>query len=150
MNDRTTIRPRKTLRPTAHDAEPPCVLVGEDDEELRRMIVRMLRRNQLDVIEASDGAHLLEHIVSGLKPAAPRGFPDLILTDVRMPGFSGIEVLRWLRSADHFTPVIVFTGFGSEGVHRLAAELGAAAVLDKPFPMGTLEQHVRRALMRVA
>ena len=67
----------------------------------------------------------------------------LIVTDNRMPGCTGLELLTALRAAHWETPVILITAFGSAATHRHAAALGATAVLDKPFPLDQLRALVR-------
>jgi CheY-like chemotaxis protein len=118
----------------------PCVLVAEDDDDIRAMIVAALRRDGYDVIEASNGAELLDQIGSMLfLKFAP---PDLIVSDVRMPGFSGIQVLAGLRNADWHTPMVLITAYGSEGVYDEAKKLGADAIFGKPFDIDDLRTAV--------
>ena len=68
---------------------------------------------------------------------------DLVITDVRMPGPSGVEMLEWLRGVVWSIPVIVITAFGDPVLHAEARRLGALAVLDKPFDVNELLALVR-------
>jgi DNA-binding NtrC family response regulator len=121
------------------------VFVAEDDEEFRKLLVSVLVRAGFDVVEARDGVELAELLVA----AAADGGVALVVTDVRMPGQSGLAVLAALREHDVDTPVILITGFG-DGVTRAEAErLGATAVLDKPFGLATLRD-LAVALTRAA
>ncbi|WP_164009143.1 response regulator [Pyxidicoccus trucidator] len=115
----------------------PRVLVAEDQEEMRTLLRRALKRRGYDVVEAPDGPQLVRAIVDGLR-ASETQVPDLIVTDVRMPGFSGLEVLARLRRDGWNTPFILITAFGDAQLHEEAARLGAARVLNKPFAMEEL------------
>jgi DNA-binding NtrC family response regulator len=64
--------------------------------------------------------------------------PDVLVSDVRMPGLGGLDVLRGLRHCEWANPVILITAFGDEATHLEAVRLGAAAVLDKPFDVDDL------------
>lgn len=115
----------------------PRVLVAEDQEEMRTLLRRALERRGYDVVEAPDGPQLVRAIVDGLR-ASETQVPDLIVTDVRMPGYSGLEVLARLRREGWTTPFILITAFGDAQLHEEAARLGAACVLNKPFAMEDL------------
>lgn len=117
--------------------EVPRVLVAEDQPEMRALLRRALQRRGYEVVDAADGPGLIDAIVRGLL-AARTQVPDLIVTDVRMPGFSGLEVLARLRREGWSTPVILITAFGDAQLHEDAARLGAARVLNKPFAMEDL------------
>ena len=120
------------------------VLVAEDDAALRTMIATTLRRGGCEVSEASDGAQLL----AMLDEASRRGHLEafqVIVSDVRMPNMSGIEVLSALRKTQRTTPVILVTGFDTEDTYATACELGAVAVLDKPIDLEQLRNAVLRA-----
>lgn len=114
---------------------PRRILVAEDDHEMRRLLVTQLRLEGLDVYEASDGRALWRHMQRASDGQAIE--PDVIVTDVRMPGMSGIEALRRIRTVAPDIPVVVVTGFGSDHTHTEARSLGAA-VLDKPFDVDDL------------
>nr|WP_323383283.1 response regulator [Myxococcus dinghuensis] len=113
------------------------MLVAEDQPEMRALLRRALRRRGYEVVEAEDGPGLVQAIIDGLL-ADQTQVPDLIVTDVRMPGYSGLEVVARLRREGWTTPVILITAFGDAQVHREAEQLGAARVLDKPFAMEDL------------
>ncbi|WP_342382161.1 response regulator [Myxococcus stipitatus] len=113
------------------------VLVAEDQPEMRALLHRALKRRGYEVVEASDGPGLVQAIIDGLL-AEQTLVPDLIITDVRMPGYSGLEVVARLRREGWKTPVILITAFGDAQLHQEAAQLGAARVLDKPFAMEDL------------
>jgi DNA-binding response OmpR family regulator len=130
-----------------HDAPArrgPVVLLAEDDVNMRHLIARTLRKQECDILEARDGAQLArllgEH---GLSPESERAHVDLIISDIRMPGANGLDVLAGLRRQDRETPVILITAFGELDTHREAHRLGAVVVLNKPFVMEDLSVDVR-------
>ena len=115
----------------------PRILVAEDQAEMRVLLRRALMRRGYDVVDAEDGPRLVQAIIDGLL-APQTEVPDLIVTDVRMPGFSGLEVLARLRREGWTTPFILITAFGDAQLHQEAKALGAACVLNKPFAMEDL------------
>ena len=117
------------------------VLVAEDDPSLRRLIATVLGEAGYEVIEAQDGNQLLAQIERLL--AARRTF--VIVSDVNMPGLTGLDVLAILRCALAHTPVVLITAFGDAETHSEARELGAVTVLDKPFDVDALRAAVERA-----
>lgn len=84
-----------------------------------------------------DGSALLDRIANGLLTKT-QTLPDMIISDIRMPGWSGIYVLASLRHSDWSMPVILITAFGDEETHAQAKRLGAASLLDKPFDIEEL------------
>jgi DNA-binding response OmpR family regulator len=126
-------------------AARPIVLVAEDDHEMRRLVADALRRDGYDVDELADGGRLLVRIALG------RAEPDLavalIVSDIRMPGCSGLDVLQGLRDEDWRMPVILMTAFGDDEVRERATGLGAT-LFDKPFALGDLRAAVRALLPR--
>ncbi|MBL8721263.1 MAG: response regulator [Myxococcales bacterium] len=96
---------------------------------MRVLVCLALRRAGLDVIEATDGTALSAHIDRLATDPV-----DLIVTDVRMPGPSGLEVIEQLRCSDTTTPVIVMTAFADARSRQRAHALGAT-LLDKPFEL---------------
>jgi CheY-like chemotaxis protein len=125
------------------------VLLAEDDEDMRVLLSTALRREGYAVEEVVDGSALLDRLASGLlagELAGERPLPDLIISDIRMPGWSGIDVLASLRQSDWAMPVILITAFGDPETHEQARRLGAATLLDKPFDVGELLDAARAIL----
>ena len=116
----------------------PKVIVAEDQPALRTLIATGLREAGYDVVEVQDGAALWEELRACLKDEDNPREPDLIISDVRMPGYSGLEVLAFIRKTDWATPVILITAFGDKELHNAAYRLGAAQVFDKPFDLKAL------------
>ena len=119
------------------------VLLAEDDMEMRRLLASALRKDGYEVIEAKDGTELLDYLATAMLHGDRFGWPEVIITDVRMPGATGLQVLAGLRQSDWETPIVLITAFGDEAVHTAAGQLGAA-LLDKPFDVDDLRQIVRR------
>lgn len=126
--------------------EPACVLLAEDDDELRRLLARALRRDGYRVIESEDGTELLEVLAKDLAQCGVLQEVDLIVSDIRMPGYTGLNVLCGLRQAGVQVPVIVMTAFGDSDTIDRAHKLGAYCVLDKPFETETLRHAVLASL----
>lgn len=123
------------------------VLLAEDNHELRRMLAVGLRRNGYLVTEAATGFELLERL--GDLTLRNEAF-DLIVSDVRMPGLTGLSVVGGLRHgterASSSTPVMLITAFGDATIHAEARRLGAV-VLDKPFDIDDFRACAARMLV---
>jgi CheY-like chemotaxis protein len=74
----------------------------------------------------------------------------LILSDVNMPGMTGLEMLPKVKAARPTVPVIMITAYGDEATKRRAAELGAAGLLTKPIDFGLLRREIDTRLGRAA
>jgi DNA-binding response OmpR family regulator len=124
---------------------PIRIIVAEDDYEMRRLVVSCLRKDGYDVLEVADGGELWrraeEAVVLSRTPIAV----DLFVTDIRMPVYTGLEIVSSLRGIGLITPVVLMTAFGSPATRARAEELGAA-LLEKPFKMAELRALVRRLL----
>ena len=116
------------------------VLVVEDDEQVRTLLVRFLKRRGFTVEEARDG---LEGLACVKKDA-----PDVVVTDMAMPRLDGLGLLKALKQTDPDMPVIVLTGHGSlENILRSMREGVLFDYLMKPLPDLTfLEVAVLRAV----
>jgi CheY-like chemotaxis protein len=113
------------------------ILVAEDDAAMRSLIAARLRKAGCQVVEARDGLEALERMGDALL-AGPKARFDLVVSDVRMPGHSGLDLMACFRGADCSASVILITAFGSPEVHRSAERCGARAVFDKPFDVDDL------------
>lgn len=101
------------------------VLVVDDEPALRMTLAANLELSGFEAVAAASGEEAL-----ALATAQPF---DLVVTDIRMPGLSGIELFRRLRAASLSTPVVLMTGFAVEEQVQRALEDGTFAVLSKPF-----------------
>ena len=112
------------------------VLVVDDEEKLRRVLELQLKSAGFEVEQAGSAEEALR--------LADRA--QVILTDLRLPGISGLELLSNLRRQDSHTPVIVMTAFGSIENAVEAMKAGAADFLPKPFSLDHLMTVVNKAL----
>lgn len=112
------------------DALPPSILVADDDELLLRAYSRVLTTNGYRVETAADGR-------TALGAFRERRF-DLILSDIDMPGLSGIELLEAVRAHDLDVPIVIVTGTPEVNSAIRAIEHGALRYLVKPVDTGAL------------
>jgi two-component system NtrC family response regulator len=118
------------------------VLVVDDEEAQRKVLAGFLRKKGFEVITAGDADE-------GLESASARTV-DLVLTDLRMPGGGGLDLLRGLRALNPEIPVIVMTAYGTVASAVEAMKQGAADYLSKPVDLDELELLVTRTLERRA
>jgi two-component system response regulator FixJ len=114
------------------------VHVIDDDEALRDSLTFLLRTARLDVLSYPSATAFLE--------ALPEANLSCVITDVRMPGMSGIDLLRRLRERKISVPVIVITGHGDIPLAVEAMRIGAIDFLEKPFDDEVLIASVKAAL----
>ncbi|HVU02263.1 MAG TPA: EAL domain-containing protein [Polyangiaceae bacterium] len=119
-------------------ASRPRVLVADDEEALLRAFSRVLGQAGFQVSLATSGDEALRLL-------AESSF-DVILTDIQMPGASGVQLLRAVRERDLEVPVLLMTGAPDVGSAAEAVRLGATEYLLKPLPFDVLEKTVRRAV----
>lgn len=124
-----------TIRRPEVAVSKPCVLLVEDSEPLRTVVARSLGRAGFEVVEARDGSDALKQL--SLVSCGNRRF-DLVISDVRLPGYDGLNLLATMRQLDPPIPAIIITAFGSESLHATAQRIGAVATLDKPFALDDL------------
>lgn len=120
-------------------------MLAEDDDELRKLLAWSLHKKSYEVTECADGMVLLNYLEDYLFLGETTGF-DLIISDIRMPGITGIEVLEGLHAHENCPPMILITAFGDKETHAQAHRLGAAAIFDKPFDIEDLLANVRETL----
>ena len=120
------------------------LLVVEDHDPLRRLLERALVRAGHRVVAAGDCAAAYAALAAAV--AAPNGGEpapfDLVLTDLRLPDGSGLDVLRAARAAAPAMPVVVLTAFGSVATAVEAMKLGAADFVEKPIAIDELYRRV--------
>lgn len=114
------------------------VLVVDDEPKMQRVLEIMLKRMGLEVTCASNGNQALEVLETETI--------DLIMSDLRMPGMSGIELMQAVRNLGNDVPVIIMTAYGSIDSAIEAMKLGASDYIVRPFEIDALEIIVRRIL----
>lgn len=112
------------------------VLVVDDEENLNWSLVTSLRKDDY----AADGALTGE---DALRRMAGQPY-DIVISDVKMPGMDGFELLQWLRTHRPQTRVVMMTAFGSPTDRAEALRTGAIAYLEKPFDLHALKEELRR------
>lgn len=121
----------------------PVVLLAEDDPELRRLFAEALRAS-CDLLECDDGIAILEALGRSRQGRLP--YPDLLITDERLPNLGGLDTLSEVREYDPFLPAILVTGYADPRTRAEAGRLGAMAVLQKPVSPEFLCDQVRLIL----
>ena len=116
------------------------VLVVDDEPTIRDVVVRYLRRDGYETLEAGDGDRARELIEAGE--------PSLVVLDVMLPGTDGLALCRWIRSRSSL-PVILLTARGDEVDRIIGLELGADDYVTKPFSPRELAVRVRTVLRRL-
>lgn len=116
------------------------VLIAEDDAELRFLLQHVLEQDGYRVMTVSDG-EALRKIVEGSPPGSTD--IDVVISDIRMPGYSGLQVLELLRQRDAGLPVILISAFADDEACAEARRLGAANILSKPFDPAELRGALR-------
>jgi DNA-binding response OmpR family regulator len=131
--------------PGPEPRRPPHVLVADDSAEQRWTLRLALSMMGFEVHEAADGRELFWALETlARKPTVE---PELVIADVYMPAYNGLDVLgAWSDSAPYH-PLIVITAFPDDVLTRRVAELGAT-LLAKPFSLAALSRSVRQALRK--
>ena len=121
------------------------MLVADDDAEMRRLVAESLRKDDYEVVEESDGGRLLVRIAAIFAFERTVDPFDLIVSDIRMPVCTGLDILKGMRDAHWATPVVLMTAFADDEVKRRASVLGAT-LFNKPFQMSELRETVKALL----
>ncbi|MDP3876128.1 MAG: sigma-54 dependent transcriptional regulator [Methylobacter sp.] len=114
------------------------VLIADDEANARRILEILLRKLGCEVFSAADGKTALA--LANQQPV------DLLITDLNMPGMSGLELLTALRQENHSFPVIVVTAYGTVENAVAAMKLGAFDFIIRPLDVEQVEMVVQRAL----
>src|SRR4030042_1554535 len=114
------------------------VLIVDDDASMRYSLNRMLEGQGLQVSIAKNGAEALGRFVAEI--------PDLVVVDIKMPGQSGLEVLKQIKERDPKALVILMTAFGTTETAIEAMKFGAFDYILKPFDIPQMRGLVERAL----
>jgi DNA-binding NtrC family response regulator len=113
------------------------LLIVDDDDAIRGMLFDLLSE-KYECNTASMAEEALQYIEVEKY--------DAILTDLAMPGLSGLELLKKIQEHDSATPVILISGKGAEQDTQALIDLGAFAYVTKPFNLDEIEEVVERAI----
>ncbi len=119
-------------------AKKPSILVVEDEAKLRRLIELQLADEGFEVQSAADAE-------TGLQLVNKESF-DLVLTDFKLPGMTGLEFLQAVKRLDARTPVVVMTAYGTVESAVDAMKAGASDYILKPFALAELVLVIRKEL----
>jgi two-component system OmpR family response regulator len=119
--------------------QQPHILVIDDDREIRDLLARFLERNRFRVTAARDGREA--------RRAWAAGHYQLVVLDLMLPGESGLDLARWLRTLSN-VPIVMLTAMGEETDRIIGLELGADDYLAKPFNPRELLARIRAVLRR--
>jgi CheY-like chemotaxis protein len=125
------------------------ILVVDDEPDVETLFRQQFRR------DLRSGRFVMEFVASAqeaLERAKTIADPMLILilSDINMPGMSGLEMLPKVKAVRPNVPVIMITAYGDEATKKKAAELGAAGLLTKPIDFGLLREEIDRRLKQAA
>ena len=120
--------------------ETARVVVVDDEPRLRQLVVRIMARDGFECRDAADGAAALDVLAGWPAP--------LVLSDVRMPGVGGVDLLRAIRERHPGTAVVMITAVADVEVAVQCLALGAMDYLTKPFHLEEVRARVRQALER--
>jgi two-component system response regulator PilR (NtrC family) len=126
---------------TAHPAperRAPRILVVDDEQSMRELMAIVLRREGYDVLLAENGRSAIEML--------EREAVDLLISDIKMPDVSGVDVLRAAKAVDQDILGIMITAFASTETAVEAMRLGACDYLSKPFDVDLLKMKVREKI----
>lgn len=121
------------------------ILLAEDNDEMRSQLAEVLKGQGYEVIECRNGGELLKHLSPIiLDPTAAT--INLIISDIRTPSATGLQVLEYIDKREGIPPIILITGFGDDHTHAQARQFRASAIFDKPFEIEDLPVKVREVL----
>jgi len=124
------------------------ILVVDDEPDVESMFRQTFRRDlragRFTMEFATSAPAALEQVKAIADPSL-----ILILSDINMPGMSGLEMLPRVKAARPSVPVIMITAYGDDDTRKRAAELGAAGLLTKPIDFSLLRQEIDERLDRV-
>jgi signal transduction histidine kinase len=128
-------------KPAAVGAAPQKrTLLIVDDEEGPRQSLRVIFKDEYNLLMANDGSRAIE--------LAKQNKIDVAITDIRMVGMSGVELLEHLKAVDAGIEVIMLTAYETVDTLRLALRLGACDYLNKPFDIASMRKAVAGAMER--
>ncbi|NWF58601.1 MAG: response regulator transcription factor [Fischerella sp.] len=133
--------------PTTDIGQRSRILVVEDEELIREMLVLALEEEGYGVVTATDGRAAVEQLKSFESNSGEATF-DLVILDLMLPQINGLDICRLLRYQGNPVPILMLSAKGSETDRVLGLEVGADDYLTKPFSMRELVARCRALLRR--
>jgi len=124
--------------------KPKMILLVEDESLSRRAFAQILRSEGYQVAEAQNGVEALEVLNTGTEVLTKKAF-DLVITDLVLPGLHGVNLIHQIRARWPNMPIIVTSGYLSDGPGKVILE-GFAEFIQKPIDPAALIAAVRRLL----
>ena len=134
--------PEKILGPVV----PRRLLLAEDDGPFRYMLTSALRKDGYQIVAVSNGVDLMDILGDSLSADGTFASFDLVLSDLHMPGWPGLEGLAKVGRNPSMPPLILFTAFGDDDTQKRALAIGALTLLNKPFDIDYLRELVAQVL----
>jgi two-component system, NtrC family, response regulator AtoC len=122
-------------------SQKPRVLVVDDEPNLRKVLGALLQQAGNEVVTEPDGESGLARVKS-----SPRGTFDVVISDLRMPGMDGMQLLKALVAEDPGLPVIILTAHGTVDTAVEAVKSGAFDFLEKPFDRDQIDKILSKAV----
>jgi len=116
---------------------PKKILIVDDNQDSRELVVKVLKNKGYEIVEATDGEEAIEKAVGER--------PDLIMLDISIPKLDGYEVTRRLKSQEQFkgTPIVALTAHAMKGDRAKALEAGCEGYISKPINIRELPDQVK-------
>ncbi len=118
------------------------ILIAEDDSLILKTLELCIKRDGYEIICCVDGLDAMEKI--------ELMNPDLIIVDIMLPYFSGLEIVGKVKQNKDAPPVIVISAMGQQSVVDEAMKLGADEYISKPFNINLLTSHISRLTCQTA
>jgi CheY-like chemotaxis protein len=125
------------------------VLVVDDEPDVEALFRQQFRRDLRAQRFVMDFANCAADALSRVASSVGQSL-ILILSDINMPGMTGLEMLPKVKEMRPDVPVIMITAYGDEATRKKAVELGAAGLLTKPIDFGLLRDEIDQRLQRAA
>ena len=120
----------------------PVIMVVEDNDDNRQLVLKVLSRQNYEVVGVVDGNEALErlNVIN----------PDLILMDINLPGMDGYEVTRRIRRQEKFAnlPIVALTAYAMVGDEEKSLNAGCDAYISKPINVRTFPETIAAILER--
>jgi DNA-binding response OmpR family regulator len=127
------------MEPLKYPSPNARVLIIEDDQEMRSLLEDFFLEEGFEIDSVGNGYDALGILIK--KPF------DLVITDIRMPGLTGLDILPRIRKIQPGLSIIMITAFGSEEVRRRAHERGVTVYLEKPIHFQKLRELVHQMVL---